>query len=415
VNPRITAPVVVGGCLTALLALITVPMLVIGGATLMFAGHGGTGCSSQNTAPANQPAASAAGKSIPSNFLTWYQKVGKQYNVPWTILAGIGTEESNNGQTTLTGVTSGQNGFGAAGPMQIGIEGASSNTWGGAPVHPASQPVSGVATDENGDGIASVYEPADAIAGAAKYLVAHGVQTDPQGAIFAYNHADWYVQAVLNFASNYASGGFAVTTAQQNGGSSTCTGNTVLDAMTTPNAKVATAISFAQQQIGKPYVWGATGPDSFDCSGLVMMAYRDAGINIARTSQQQWATEQKVPANQVKPGDLVFFAGSDGTPSAPGHVGIVIGKNQMIEAYATGFPLRVSSFGLPSSPGGENQVVGFTQPWSSSQVGSVAAGSAPNPGSVPKTPANLGNVPIPGTAPGTKTGTNPVTRHTTKP
>jgi cell wall-associated NlpC family hydrolase len=390
--------------MTMLLALITVPMLVLGGATFMFAGHGGTGCTSQNAAPANQPAASAAGKGIPANYLFWYQKVGKQYNVPWTILAGIGTEESNNGQSTLPGVSSGQNGFGAAGPMQIGIGGASSDTW------------AQVATVEDGKQPPSVYDPADAIAGAAKYLIAHGVQTNPSAAVFAYNHADWYVQAVLSYASNYASGGFSVTTAQQNGGSSTCTGNTVLDSMTVPNASVASAVSYAQQQIGKPYVWGATGPDAFDCSGLVMMAYRAAGVNIARTSQEQWATEQQVPANQVKPGDLVFFAGSDGTPTSPGHVGIVIGKNEMIEAYATGFPVRVSSFGLPSSPGGENTVVGFTQPWSGSQVGSVAPGSVPNPASgLLKTTPGTGNVPVPGTVPGTKPGTGqaqkPATNH----
>jgi cell wall-associated NlpC family hydrolase len=376
---RIIGPAIVGVALISMLALLTVPMLIIGGESLLFAGNGGSGCTSTGNAPAAaQPAISPAGKSIPSNFLYWYQKVGKQYNVPWTILAGIGTEESNNGQSTLPGVTSGQNGFGAAGPMQIGIEGASTNTWGGAPMHSASLAVPGVATDENGDGIASVYEPPDAIAGAAKYLVEHGVQTNPAAAIFAYNHASWYVTDVLNFASSYAAGGFTVTaSAQQAGGSSTCLGNTVLDSMITPNAAVASAISYAQQQIGKPYLWGATGPDSFDCSGLVMMAYRSAGINIARTSQAQWASEQHVPASQVRPGDLVFFAGSDGTSTAPGHVGLVIGGGKMIEAYATGSPLRISTYGQPSSAPGDQRVVGFTQPWTSGSGGTgTPAGNA---------------------------------------
>ena len=59
--------------------------------------------------------------------------------MPWTILAGIGTVESDNGQTTLPGVHSGSNAFGAAGPMQIGIGGAAGNVWGGLPVHPASR------------------------------------------------------------------------------------------------------------------------------------------------------------------------------------------------------------------------------------------------------------------------------------
>jgi peptidoglycan DL-endopeptidase CwlO len=376
VNPRIVWPVVIGAALFMLLGLLTVPMLIIGGSSLLFSGNGGTGCTSSGAPPAAQPAAGPAGQAIPSNYLYWYKKVGQQYNVPWVILAGIGTEESDNGQSTLPGVTSGQNGFGAAGPMQIGIEGASTNTWGGPPSHPASEKFPGVATDENGDGVASVYEPADAIAGAAKYLVAHGVQTDPAAAVFAYNHADWYVQDVLTFASGYSSGGFTVTAAEQSGGSSTCSGNLVLASSSVPNSTAATAIDYAEQQIGKPYVWGATGPDSFDCSGLMMMAYRASGADIARTSQQQWATEKHVPASQVQPGDLVFFAGSDGTPSAPGHVGLVIGQGKMIEAYATGFPVRVATYGQPSSPPGDQQVVGFTNPWSSAQVAPVAAGAA---------------------------------------
>ncbi len=123
------------------------------------------------------------------------------------------------------------------------------------------------------------------------------------------------------------------------------------------------AVSYAEGQLGKPYLFGGTGPAAFDCSGLIMMAYRAAGVNIPRTSQQQWAQLPHVPAAKVLPGDLVFFAGADGTPTAPGHVGLVIGKNTMIEAYATGTPVRVSTFGTPQSPQGDGTVVGFAQPW----------------------------------------------------
>src|ERR1700761_7752132 len=141
-------------------------MLVGGGATLLFAGGSGIDCGSSTTA--SQPKAStAAANSIPATYLKWFQKVGLQYDVPWTILAGIGKVESDDGRTTLPGVISDSNSFGAAGPMQIGIGGASGNQWGGAAKHPASEVVAGVATDEDGDGIASVYDPADAIAGAA--------------------------------------------------------------------------------------------------------------------------------------------------------------------------------------------------------------------------------------------------------
>ena len=68
-----------------------------------------------------------------------------------------------------------------------------------------------------------------------------------------------------------------------------------------------------------------------------MMAYRAAGIHLPRTSQQQWVRGPRVSPDQVRPGDLVFFAGSDGTVKSPGHVGLVIGGGLMIEAYATGF------------------------------------------------------------------------------
>jgi peptidoglycan DL-endopeptidase CwlO len=373
VNRRVIGLVVVGAALLVLLFLLAVPMMIVGGTSMLFAGSGGSGCPASGSA-VQQPQASQAGEdSIPADYLYWYKKVGQQYGVPWTILAGIGTEESQNGQSTLGGVHSGTNSAGAAGPMQIGVGGAAGDQWGGAPVHPASQAVNGVATDEDGNSTVSVYDPADAIAGAAKYLIQHGVQSDVQGAIFAYNHADWYVQAVLNYASEYAAGGYTVSAVTEDS-STTCAGNTALDSMVSPNAAVTEAIDFAEQQLGEPYQWGSTGPDSFDCSGLVMMAYRAAGINIPRTSQQQWAWGPKVPASQVEPGDLVFFAGSDGTPTAPGHVGLVIGHGEMIEAYATGFPIRISSYGEPSSAPGDQTVVGFTRPWAHAGVTLPASG-----------------------------------------
>jgi cell wall-associated NlpC family hydrolase len=120
-----------------------------------------------------------------------------------------------------------------------------------------------------------------------------------------------------------------------------------------PSQAAARAIAYARQQLGKPYLWGGTGPYAFDCSGLVMMAYRSAGVGIARTSQAQWATERHV--SRPRPGDLVFYPGADGTWTAPGHVALVVGHGQMIEAYATGYPVRQ----VPIRPG----AVGYTQPW----------------------------------------------------
>ena len=375
---RILIPVIIGVAGLLLLGLLAVPVLV--GTNLFFAAS--AGCSGQQTGVVGQPTAGAKAKAIPADYLFWYKKVGQQYGVPWTILAGIGTVESDNGQTALPGVHSGSNAFGAAGPMQIGIRGAAGNVWGGLPVHPASEVVSGVATDEDGGPDASVYDPPDAIAGAAKYLLEFDVQTNPSAAIFAYNHLQSYVQSVLYYAGAYAGGNFSVVSAQMPSGSSVagCTGTAAgvaggVPAISAPNQLVAAAIGYAEQQLGKPYLFGGTGPDAFDCSGLVMMAYRSAGVNIERTSEQQWATEVRVPASQVQPGDLVFFAGADGTPTSPGHVGLVIGGGQMIEAYATGFPIRVASYT-------NRDPIGFTRPWanaSTSQTVSAAASSLPTP------------------------------------
>ncbi len=349
------AAVACGGGLM-LTAVLASPVVMFASGSLL--SESSTSCSSASGGnPAVQPAASqSARNSIPANYLALFQSIGRQYKVPWVILAGIGKVESDDGQSTLPGVHSGANAFGAAGPMQIGIGGAAGNEWGGAPVHPASEKVTGVATDANGDGVASVYEPADAIAGAAKYLLEHGVLSNVDQAIFAYNHLESYVQTVLYWARLYARGGFSVSpvtlvSAPQ------CVPGVGHD----PNNATATAIAYAEQQLGKPYQWGGTGPDAFDCSGLVMMAYRAAGIDIPRTSQQQWAWGPRVSAAHVQPGDLVFFAGSDGTRRSPGHVGLVIGSGLMIEAYATGFPIRVA-------PYADRDPVGFTRPWAHTGV-----------------------------------------------
>ena len=129
-----------------------------------------------------------------------------------------------------------------------------------------------------------------------------------------------------------------------------------------PGNAGAAAIAYAQAELGKPYEWGGTGPYAFDCSGLTYMAYRSAGIHIARTSQDQWATEPHVSSPQ--PGDLVFFAGADGTASAPGHVGLVVdpSRDLMIDAYAPGVPIHEETYGQPGSAPGLQDPVGFTDP-----------------------------------------------------
>lgn len=101
-------------------------------------------------------------------------------------------------------------------------------------------------------------------------------------------------------------------------------------------------LSYAELQLGKPYKWGATGPDSFDCSGLVMDALAQSGLSSARTSQAQWTQTKThlVSAPQLKPGDLVFFSGSDGTMTSPGHVGLYVGDGEILDAPYTGANVR---------------------------------------------------------------------------
>lgn len=310
-----------------------------------------------STGGSGQPAVSPQAKdAIPANYLSIYQRTGRKYGIPWAILAGIGEVETDHGRASMPGVHSGQNGFGAAGPMQLGIGGAAGDAWGGPPAHPASASTGGVATDGDGDGTDNVYDPADAIPAAAKFLLAHGAPGDLQGAIFAYNHLASYVQDVLGWAARYASGGYTVGAANLDNGAA-CASQLTAQA---PSQVAASAISYARGQIGKPYTWGAVGPDAFDCSGLVMAAYAAAGISVPRTSQAQFAWGPRVQPGQEQPGDLVFFAGSDGTAASPGHVGIVVGNGMMIEAYAAGYPVRMVSY-RSNYPGG--QPAGFTRPW----------------------------------------------------
>jgi len=162
--------------------------------------------------------------------------------------------------------------------------------------------------------------------------------------------AGWFFCARLDWAARYAAGGTRVLAAEQ-GPACQQAGLGPL-----PAGTAGKVIAYAEAQLGKPYLWGATGPDAFDCSGLTMMAYRAAGITIPRTSQQQWAYGPRIPASQARPGDLIFFAGSDGTMTAPGHVGIVTGHDTMIDAPYTGQVVREESFS------GSTDLAGFTRP-----------------------------------------------------
>ena len=103
------------------------------------------------------------------------------------------------------------------------------------------------------------------------------------------------------------------------------------------------AIAYAHDQIGKPYRWAATGPDSFDCSGLTMQAWARGGVSLPHYSVAQYEQGRKVAISDLRRGDLVFFGSDPGNPGSIYHVGLYIGGGQMIEAPFTGEDVRVAS------------------------------------------------------------------------
>lgn len=107
-------------------------------------------------------------------------------------------------------------------------------------------------------------------------------------------------------------------------------------ASTTNTSKAQAVINVAKQQLGKPYVWGAAGPSSFDCSGLTSYAFsKGAGVNIGRTTYVQLNAGKRVSVSQLQPGDLVFWGNY--------HVGIYLGNNQYIHAPQPGQNVTVAS------------------------------------------------------------------------
>jgi cell wall-associated NlpC family hydrolase len=102
-----------------------------------------------------------------------------------------------------------------------------------------------------------------------------------------------------------------------------------------PNSRAAAAIAYAYGKVGSPYVWGATGPNAFDCSGLTQAAYRAAGISLPRTTYTQINAGRRVSRAELAPGDLVFFY------SGITHVGLYIGNGRMIHAPNPSSSVRV--------------------------------------------------------------------------
>ena len=114
----------------------------------------------------------------------------------------------------------------------------------------------------------------------------------------------------------------------------------------------ARAIAYARDQLGKPYVWAADGPDSFDCSGLTMRAWERGGVSLPHYSVAQYEQSRQVALADLRPGDLVFFGSDKTDPGSIYHVGLYIGGGEMIEAPYTGENVRISSIWRDSLFGG---------------------------------------------------------------
>ena len=331
-----------------LVALVMAPMFLT---TLMlpFGGLGfGADCAEAAGTTDTGDLSQEAKNDIPEDYLRLYKEHGARIGVQWNVLAAIGKRETDHGRSTLPGVRSGTNYAGAAGPMQFLI-----STWGGkAKIKVNKEKFNGYASDGDGDGIGDVYNPADAILGAAKMLKRNGAPDDLRRAIFTYNRAMWYVDQVLEIARRYAASGDVAAPPEAN---PACDPPYVNGA---PNQIVAKILDYALAQRGKPYRWGATGPDAFDCSGIVYMAYRHAGLTIPRTTFGQWPFGVRIRPGEEQPGDLVFFNTGPGTsPDSPGHVGLVVAPGKMVEARCTRCgPIKVTSYRDRAA------LVGFTRP-----------------------------------------------------
>jgi len=292
--------------LGAIAVVLLIPLLVVAGIVAAVSSlFGGT-----------QPSSTALAD-IPSAYLALYRSAAQVCpGLDWSILAAIGKIETNHGRSTLPGVSSGENAFGAGGPMQFLLSTFNSVV--------ARHPL-----PPGGPTPPSRYNPHDAIFAAAFYLCDNGAgRGDLHGAIFAYNHAEWYVQEVMTQAQHYAAA--AVGTGDCN-------------AIQAPNPAAFAAINYACGQRGLPYVWGGNGPSDggFDCSGLTKAAYAAAGISLPRTADAQFRAGPHVaPGQPLLPGDLVFY----GTAVNIHHVGLYIGAGMMIDAPDFGQVVKIEPY-----------------------------------------------------------------------
>jgi cell wall-associated NlpC family hydrolase len=239
---------------------------------------------------------------IPPKIKKLYLAAATKYKIPWTLLAGIGMEETGHGRNNHTSSA------GAQGLMQF---------------LPGTWATMGVDGDQ--DGQADIHNNADSIYSAANYLTKSGVSQGATGvrkALLAYNPVDWYANDVLFYAARYG-GGTVLGDPNDCGSANSSTGNVAPLA----HDRVAKVLAWAQGQDGDSYRMGGAGPNVWDCSSFTQVAFAQIGIRMPRlaSAQRSWLAAGngiRIRPGHERPGDLIFWDSYLG-PNQIGHVMIV--------------------------------------------------------------------------------------------
>ncbi|MGH3344885.1 MAG: NlpC/P60 family protein [Carbonactinosporaceae bacterium] len=252
---------------------------------------------------------------------------------------------------------------------------------------PATWEAHGV--DADGDGVASPWNPVDAIASAAHYdcALAGDVRNLPGDAadlmLAAYNAGPYTVLRHRGVPPYEETRDYLERIEALERAFAAPRG-----AVVPPPAAARRSIAFAFDKLGTPYLWGGEGTPAhggrFDCSGLTQAAYRRAGVNLPRTSREQWYAGPHVPRAQLRPGDLVFFAFDLTDPGTIHHVGIYVGNGHMINAPFTGAVIRFDPVDQPDYIGAVRPTLPRARTPDDGPAGSVRLPGRPAPDRPPR-------------------------------